>query len=143
MKRILIILAGLIISSFSLAQQTPGFQPIKPTVIDVNRAFISPYEFSKAFGGTFEPRAFQTLYWEYNGVQLLMKKGSTTVSSVLEQKDFDLVRPVQEKENRTVVEATILFKFNCTISPTSASDLQVGVTCGAGQSLQTQYLRRY
>lgn len=143
MKRILIILAGLIISSFSVAQQTPGFQPIKPTVIDVNRAFISPYEFSKAFGGTFEPRAFQTLYWEYNGVQLLMKKGSTTVSSVLEQKDFDLVRPVQEKENRTVVEATILFKFNCTISPTSASDLQVGVTCGAGQSLQTQYLRRY
>jgi hypothetical protein len=143
MKRTLMVLAGLVISSFSVAQQTPGFQPIKPTVIDVNRAFISPFEFSKAFGGTFEPRAFQTLYWEYNGVQLLMKKGSTNVSSVLEQKDFSLVRPVQEKENRTVVEATILFKFNCTISPTTASDLQVGVTCGAGQTLQTQYLRRY
>jgi hypothetical protein len=143
MKQIFGILAVLFISSLSLAQQNPGFQPIKPNVIDVNRAFISPFEFAKAFGGTFEPRAFQTLYWEYNGVQLLMKKGSTTVSSVLEQKDFDLVRPVQEKENRTVVEATILFKFNCTISPTSASDLQVGVTCGAGQTLQTQYLRRY
>ncbi len=143
MKSILTVLATAFISSFSFAQQTPGFQPIKPNVIDVNRAFISPFEFTQAFGGTFEPRAFQTLYWEYNGVQLLMKKGSTTVSSVLEQKDFNLVRPVQEKENRTVVEATILFKFNCTISPTSASDLQVGVTCGAGQTLQTQYLRRY
>ncbi len=143
MKRTLMVLAGLFISSFAAAQQTPGFQPIKPNVIDVNRAFISPFEFSKAFGGTFEPRAFQTLYWEYNGVQLLMKKGSTTVSSVLEQKDFDLVRPVTVKDNRTVVEVTILFKFNCTISPTNASDLQVGVTCGAGQTLQTQYLRRY
>jgi hypothetical protein len=143
MKRMIGLLAALFVSSFSMAQQVPGFQPIKPDVIDVNRAFISPFEFSKAFGGTFEPRAFQTLFWEFNGVQLLMKKGSTTVSSVLEQKDFNLVRPVQEKENRTVVEATILFRFNCTISPTSASDLQVGVTCGAGQTLQTQFLRRY
>jgi hypothetical protein len=143
MKRILTILATLFIASFSAAQQAPGFQPIKPNVIDVNRAFISPYEFTQVFGGTFEPRAFQTLFWEFNGVQLLMKKGNTAVSSVLEQKDFNLVRPVQEKDNRTVVEATILFKFNCTIAPTSASDLQVGVTCGAGQTLQTQFLRRY
>jgi hypothetical protein len=143
MKRILIVLIASFVSSLTIAQQTPGFQPIKPNVIDVNRAFISPFEFTQAFGGTFEPRAFQTLFWEFNGVQLLMKKGSTTVSSVLEQKDFNLVRPVQEKDNRTVVEATILFKFNCTISPTSASDLQVGVTCGAGQTLQTQFLRRY
>ncbi len=143
MKRTLTILAIAFISGFATAQQTPGFQPIKPNVIDVNRAFISPFEFSKAFGGTFEPRAFQTLYWEYNGVQLLLKKGSTAVSSVLDQKNFNLVRPVQEKENRTVIEATVLFKFNCTIAPTSASDLQVGVTCGAGQTLQTQYLRRY
>jgi hypothetical protein len=143
MKRMIGLLVALFVSSFALAQQVPGFQPIKPDVIDVNRAFISPFEFSKAFGGTFEPRAFQTLFWEFNGVQLLMKKGSTTVSSVLEQKDFNLVRPVQEKENRTVVEATILFRFNCTISPTSASDLQVGVTCGAGQTLLTQFLRRY
>ena len=143
MKSILIGLATVLISSFSAAQQTPSFQPIKPSVIDVNRAFISPFEFSKAFGGSFEPRAFQTLFWEYNGVQLLMKKGSTAVSSVLDQQNFNLVRPVQEKENRTVVEATILFKFNCTISPTSASDLQVAITCGAGQTLQTQSLRRY
>jgi hypothetical protein len=143
MKRIVTILATLFISSFSLAQQAPGFQPIKPNVIDVNRAFISPFEFTQAFGGTFEPRSFQTLFWEFNGVQLLMKKSSTTVSNVLEQKDFDLVRPVQEKDNRTVVEATVLFRFNCTISPTNASDLQVGVTCGAGQTLQTQFLRRY
>ena len=143
MKRILTLMVAVLISSFSQAQQTPGFQPIKPNVIDINRAFISPFEFSKAFGGTFEARAFQTLYWEYNGVQLLMKKGGTAVSSVLDQKDFNLVRPVQEKENRTVVEATILFKFNCKIAPTSASDLQVGVTCGAGQTLQTLYLRRY
>jgi hypothetical protein len=143
MKQVLAFFTVLLVASFALAQQTPSFQPIKPNVIDVNRAFIAPFEFTQAFGGTFEPRAFQTLFWEYNGVQLLLKKGSTAVSSVLEQKDFALVRPVQEKENRTVVEATILFRFNCTISPTSASDLQVGVTCGAGETLQTQFLRRY
>lgn len=129
MKRVFAVIIAFLISSFSLAQTTPGFQPIKPSVIDVNRAFISPYEFSQAFGGTFEPRAFQTLFWEYNGVQLLLKKGSTAVSSLLDQKDFNLVRPVQEKENRTVVEATIVFRFNCTLSPTSATDLQVGITC--------------
>jgi hypothetical protein len=143
MNRVIAVMIAFFVSSFGVAQNTPGFQPIKPNVIDVNRAFISPYEFTQAFGGTFEPRSFQSLFWEFNGVQLLLKKGSTAVSSVLEQKDFNLVRPVQEKDNRTVVEATILFRFNCTISPTSASDLQVGVTCGAGETLQTQMLRRY
>jgi hypothetical protein len=143
MKHILALIAALFISSLSLAQQAPGFQPLKQVVIDPNRAFISPYEFTQAFGGTFEPRSFQTLFWEYNGVQLLLKKGSSAVSSLLDQKNFNLVRPVQEKDNRTVVEATILFKFNCTISPTSTSDLQVGVTCGAGETLQTLMLRRY
>lgn len=143
MKRIVAALIALFVSSLTFAQNTPSFQPIKQGVIDVNRAFISPYEFTQAFGGTFEPRAFQTLFWEYNGVQLLLKKGSTAVSSLLDQKDFSLVRPVQEKENRTVIEATIVFKFNCTLSPTSATDLQVSITCGAGETLQTMVLRRY
>jgi hypothetical protein len=143
MKRVISAMAIAFVLSVVYAQTTPGFQPIKPNVIDPNRAFISPYEFTQVFGGTFEPRSFQSLFWEYNGVQLLLKKNSTAVSSLLDRKDFLLVRPVTEKENRTVVEATIIFRFNCTLAPSNPYDPEVGITCGAGETTQTMMLKRY
>ncbi len=141
MKKLMLLI--FIASSWSLAQTGTGFEPLKQDVIDINRAFISPFEFSQAFGGRFEPRSGETLFWEFNGVQLLLKKNSATVSSLLDQKSFDLVRPVQVKNNRTVLEATVLYHFNCSISPTSESQTIVTITCGAGESLQVLQLKRY
>jgi hypothetical protein len=143
MKYLLIALSTLFVLSLATAQTKMGFMPIKSGVIDINRAYISPREFSNAFAGIFEPRTFNTLYWEYNGVQLLFKKGSTLVSSLLDQNEFNLMSPVTEKDGRTVLEASVVFRFNCSLARTNASQLQLEITCGSGQTLQTQMLRRY
>ncbi len=143
MKHLLIALTTLLVLGAAIAQTKTGFMPMKSDVIDVNRAYISPREFSNAFGGIFEPRTFNTLYWEYNGVQLLLKKGSRLVSSLLDRNDFNLMSPVTEKDGRTVLEASVVFRFNCSLARTNAAQLEVEITCGSGQTLQTQMLRRY
>jgi hypothetical protein len=143
MKYLLIASTTLLVLSMATAQTKMGFMPIKSGVIDINRAYISPREFTNAFAGIFEPRTFDTLYWEYNGVQLLLKKGSTSVSSLLDQNNFNLMSPVTEKDGRTVLEASVVFRFNCSLARTNGAQLQLEITCGSGQTLQTQMLRRY
>jgi hypothetical protein len=144
MVRHILLSFGILLLWGAVAGQTKaGLVPIKPSVIDPNRAFISPREFAQVFGGVFDVTQNGKLLWEYNGVQLELNKGSTAVFSLVDQRPFNLVRPVLEKDNRTVLEAIVVYKFNCSIAPTNQSQTQVAVTCGAGQTLQTIYLKRY
>ena len=143
MKFSLLALSILLVFTGAVAQMKTGFMPIKQGVIDVNRAYLSPREFSQVFGGTFEPSTPGTLLWEYNGVQLELKTGSLVISSLIDQMNFNLMSPVQEKDGRTVLEANIVFRFHCSLARTDVSQAQISVTCGSGQTLQTQMLRRY
>ena len=137
------ILTSLLVFPVASAQMKTGFMPMKQAVIDVNRAYLSPREFTTAFGGTFESNTLGRLVWEYNGVQLEFKTGSPIISSLIDQTNFNLMSPVQEKDGRTVLEANIVFRFQCSLARTDVSQAQILVTCGSGQTLQTQMLKRY
>lgn len=112
-------------------------------VIDANMAFISPTEFVKTFSGTFQPEG-SALAWEYNGVKLLLQKGSTAVSSVYDNRGITLLRPVMELNSRTVIPASLVSAFSCkVVGVTRASDATVRIGCGAGQTYEEQDLPRY
>lgn len=112
-------------------------------VVDKNMAFISPTEFVRAFSGTFQPEA-NALAWEYNGVKLLLQKGSTAVQSVYDNRNFNLLRPVMEVNSRTIVPASLVSAFSCkVVGVTRASDKSVKIGCGAGQTYAEQDLPRY
>ncbi len=112
-------------------------------VIDANMAFIAPTEFAKAFGGTFQPEG-AGLAWEYNGVKLLMQKGSVAVQGVYDNRNFNLLRPVMEVNSRTVVPASLVSAFYCkVVGVTRSSDATVRIGCGAGQTYAEQDLPRY
>ena len=112
-------------------------------VIDVNMAFISPTEFVKTFGGTFQPEG-GALAWEYNGVKLLLQKGSTAVQSVYDNRSITLLRAATEVSSRTVVPASLVSAFSCkVVGVTKVSDTTVKIGCGAGQTYEEQELPRY
>ena len=112
-------------------------------VIDANIAFVSPTEFVKAFGGTFQPEG-SALAWEYNGVKLLLQKGSTAVQSVYDNRSITLLRPATEVSSRTVIPASLVSAFSCkVVGVTKASDTTVKIGCGAGQTYEEQDLPRY
>jgi hypothetical protein len=112
-------------------------------VIDVNMAFISPTEFVKTFSGTFQPEG-AVLAWEYNGVKLLLQKGSTSVQSVYDNREITLLRAATEVSSRTVIPASLVSAFSCkVVGVTKASDTTVKIGCGAGQTYEERDLPRY
>ena len=112
-------------------------------VIDANTAFISPTEFVKIFGGTFQPEG-GALAWEYNGIKLLLQKGSTAVQSVYDNRSITLLRAATEVSSRTVIPASLVSAFLCkVVGVTRASDTTVKIGCGAGQTYEEQDLPRY
>ncbi len=111
-------------------------------ILDATVAFIAPLEFAKAFGGRFEPEG-NLLAWEYNGVKLLLERGSTTVQNAIQNTSLELPRPVQIVGGRTVVPARLVSAFNCKLEQTKPTDSLVKVTCGAGTTLLERDLPRY
>jgi hypothetical protein len=111
-------------------------------VIDPTVAFIAPLEFAKAFGGRFEPENGK-LAWEYNGVKLLLERGSTTVQNVFANTSLELPRPVQVLGGRTVAPVRLINAFNCKLAQTKPSDAMIKITCGAGATLLERDLPRY
>ncbi len=111
-------------------------------VIDPTVAFIAPLEFAKAFGGRFEPENGK-LAWEYNGIKLLLERGSTTVQNVFANTSLELPRPVQVLGGRTVAPVRLINAFNCKLAQTKPSDAVLKITCGAGATLLERDLPRY
>ena len=111
-------------------------------VIDPTVAFIAPLEFARAFGGRFEPENGK-LAWEYNGIKLLLERGSTTVQNVFANTSLELPRPVQVLGGRTVVPVRLINVFNCKLAQTKPSDAMLKITCGAGATLLERDLPRY
>ncbi len=123
---------------------TPTPIPTTTTkVIDPTIAFIAPLEFSKAFGGRFEPEAGK-LAWEYNGIKLILEQNKTLVRNVSRNTSLELPRAVRTMPNgRTVVPARVVAAFNCNTAPTKPTDAIVRVTCGGGTTQMTRDLPRY
>jgi hypothetical protein len=111
-------------------------------VIDPTVAFIAPLEFAKAFGGRFEPENGK-LAWEYNGVKLLLERGSTAIQNVFANTSLELPRPIQVLGGRTVAPVRLVNAFNCKIMQTKPTDAMIKITCGAGTTLLERNLPRY
>lgn len=129
--------------SFALGSTAPNNPaPMATKVLDATVAFIAPIEFTRAFGGRFEPESGK-LAWEYNGRKLVLQVGKTTVQNVYRNTSLELPRPVQVLGGRTVVPARVVSVFDCTLQQTKPTDATVRVTCGAGSTLITRDLPRY
>jgi hypothetical protein len=129
--------------SFNAILSNPSTMSKLPTqILDATVAFVAPLEFTQAFGGRFEPEN-NKLVWEYNGVKLLLERGSRNVQNVFGNSSFELPRPVQILGGRTVVPARLVSAFNCKIAQTKPTDAVVKVTCGAGTTLMERELPRY
>jgi hypothetical protein len=128
--------------SVNLRINPPTMTMIPNRVIDPTVAFIAPLEFSKAFGGRFEPENGK-LAWEYNGVKLLLERGSNTVQNIFSNSSLTLPRPVQVLGGRTVAPVRLVNAFNCKLGQTKPSDALIRITCGAGTTLTERELPRY
>ncbi len=130
-------------TAIRLVQVNPSAPVVATNVLSPTIAFIAPIEFTRAFGGRFEP-SNNKLIWEYNGVQLLLEVNKKNVLNVLNNSSFELPTAVQILKNgRTVVPARILSNFNCSIPQTKPSDATILVRCGAGATLMERELPRY
>ena len=127
---------NLVLGSTATTSTTPN------RVIDPTVAFIAPLEFAKAFGGRFEPENGK-LAWEYNGIKLLLERGSTTVQNVFASTRLELPRPVQVLGGRTVAPVRLINVFNCKLGQTKPTDAIIKITCGAGATLLERDLPRY